>query len=292
MKKTMIGIVTIVTVFFMMLTTSVNAASLNADKTEMSKGDIVTLTLKLDQQVESVQFVINYDTSKFEYVDKSVNTGFASPIVNAANGELRVSSFDVYSTTDTVTMQFKALENGKDVGFSISETEFIMGDTTGETVVNPTLNVTITEPDDTEEPTDPEQPGDTEEPTDPEQPGDTEEPTDPEQPGDTEEPTNPEQPGDTEEPTDPEQPGDTEEPTNPEQPSTPENPSTGETSGDNQTQESTNSEEENNGEYIDEDGDVITRLPQTGSIVPSIIISIAALGLAGLITFRVIKNRK
>ena len=47
MKRTIIGIVTIVTVLCMMLlATSVNAASMSADNAKVSKGDIVTLTVK------------------------------------------------------------------------------------------------------------------------------------------------------------------------------------------------------------------------------------------------------
>ena len=267
MRNKIVGLVTIVTVLFMMLITSVNAASLNADKTEMQKGDIVTLTLKLDEQVESVQFALDFDSSKFEYVEGSINTGFAEPVVFVENGnQLRVSSFSLSKTTDTVTMQFKALENGADIEFAIGETEFIMGNVLEETVVNPTLNVTIAEP------VEPENPGE-EEPTEPENPSE-EEPTEPENPG-VEEPTEPENPSE-EEPTEPENPG-VEEPTEPENPS---------------EEEPTKPENPGNGEYVDEEGNEITKLPQTGSILPSIIVAVLALGVAVLVTFKVIKNRK
>ena len=70
----------------------------------------------------------------------------------------------------------------------------------------------------------------------------------------------------TEEPTEPETPEDPDEPTDPE---TPEDPS-----------------DNNGGEYVDENGNPITKLPQTGSVVPAIIAGVAILVVASLVVFK------
>ena len=241
MKKTIIGIVTIVTVLCMMLlATSVNAASISADQEKVSKGDIVTLTVKTDSEVESMQFNIKYDSSKFEYVANSAASNLGIVDSNAEGGVLIVSAFDTSKTSDYTTVQFKALENGDNLEFTISDTEFSKGgEVLSETVVNPTLKVTV---------------------------ADKEEPTEPEEPTDPEEPTNPEEPTDTEEPTNP----------------------------GNDKNDSTDTEAPNNndGTYVDEEGNTITKLPQTGSMAPTIIFAVVACGVVALISYKAIKNRK
>ena len=74
----------------------------------------------------------------------------------------------------------------------------------------------------------------------------------------------PEEPGDVDEPTNPEEPGDVDEPTNPEKPS----------------------DNDNDSDYVDEDGNPITKLPQTGSVVPAIIAGVAILVVASLVVFK------
>ena len=51
MKTKILGIVTMVTVLLAMLVTSANAATMTADKTEMQKEDVVTLTITTNQEV-------------------------------------------------------------------------------------------------------------------------------------------------------------------------------------------------------------------------------------------------
>lgn len=242
MKKTIIGIVTIVTVLCMMLlATSVNAASISADKAKVSKGDIVTVTVKTDSQVESMQFNIKYDSSKFEYVAESAASDLGMVESNAENGVLIVSALDTSKTTDYTTVQFKALENGENVEFTISDTEFSKdGEALSETVANPTINVTI---------------ADQEETTNPGDETTTEEPTKPGDETTTEEPSNTD--NDKKEPT-----TTTEEPSN------------------------------NDGSYVDENGNTITKLPQTGSMAPTIIFAIVACGVIALISYKTIKNRR
>ena len=238
MKTKILGIVTMVTVLLMMLVSSVNAATMTADKTEMQKEEIVTITVTTETEVNSMQFDIEYDASKFEYVANS----FTSPIGNTNSnvieeGVVRVSAYNVGEGSTTATLQFKALDNVENAEFTVSNTEFgVDAVATGETVENPTLTVSVVDPVVEE----------------------------PEEPGDVDEPTNPEEPGDVDEPTNPEEPGDVDEPTNPEKPS----------------------DNDNDSDYVDEDGNPITKLPQTGSVVPAIIAGVAILVVASLVVFK------
>ena len=249
MKTKILGIVTIVTLALVMLMTSVNAAEFTADKTEVSKGDIVTITVKTDTAVESMQFDIAYDATKFEYVADSATSSLVTGSNVISDGVVRVSALSITGdTTDTVTLQFKALENGEELPFSISGTEFGLGTSKVEqTFEITTVNVTVAEP----APVDPEEPGDVDEPTEPENPGDTDEQS-----------TKPEQPTDTDEPTKPE---------------------------DNNEQNGSK-DAHNSGEYVDENGDTITRLPQTGSLVPAIAAGIAIIAVISVVVFKAIKK--
>lgn len=249
MKTKILGIVTIVTLVLMMLVTSVNAAEFTADKTEMQKGDIVTLTITTDTEVESMQFDITYDTTKYQYVEGSATSALTTGSNILSDGVVRVSALSINGdTTNTVTLQFKALENGEEVPFTISNTEFGLGvDEVEETFNAPTLNVTIAD----QEPTDPEDPDDTDEPTTPEDPDDTDEPTTPENPDDTDKPTTPD---------------------------------------DNKDEQNGSKDDNNSGEYVDENGNVITRLPQTGSLAPAIIAGIAILAVISIVVFKAIKK--
>lgn len=246
MRKKILGIVTIVTLVLMMLVTSVNAAEFTADKAEVKKGDIVTLTVKVDDQSQLMQFDVAFDTSKYEYVENSAKSALeATSSADQGNGTVRVSAFTLGSTTtDTLTLQFKAIENGENVPFTISNVAIKTEEGRVEpTFASTTVNVTVADP--TEEPTDP---------TDPENPGDIEEPTDP---------------------TEPENPGDTEEPTKPE---------------DNNNEQNGSNEENGSSEYVDEEGNPITRLPQTGSLLPAIAVGAVILVAAAIITFKAIKK--
>ena len=228
MKTKILGIVTMVTVLLMMLVSSVNAATMTADKTEMQKGDEVTLTVTLEEPAQSVQFDVEFDASKYEYVEDSGKSDLqftGSSLIS--DNVVRVSgfAFDDESTT-TITLTFKALENGEELPFTISGTEFVGVDGVEMegNLDNTSISTTIADP--------------------AEEPGDIDEPTDPENPGNVDEPTNPEKPSDTEEPSD------------------------------------------NDNEYVDENGNPITKLPQTGSVVPAIIAGIAILVVASLVVFK------
>ncbi len=227
MKTKILGIVTMVTVLLMMLVSSVNAAEFTADKTEMKKGDEVTLTVTLEDPAQSVQFDVEFDASKYEYVKDSAKTDLVFTGSNLIKDNVvRVSAFaNGDETTTTVTLTFKALENGEELPFTISGTEFVGVDGVEMegSLDNSSITTTIADP--VEEP---------------EEPGDVDEPTNPEEPGDVDEPTNPEKPSDN----------------------------------------------NNDSDYVDEDGNPITKLPQTGSVVPAIIAGVAILLVASLVVFK------
>ena len=237
MKTKILGIVTIVTLVLMMLVSSVNAADFTADKTEMKKGDIVTLTVTTDNNVESAQFDISFDTKYYSYVENSASSSLTTGSNVIRDGVVRVSALSITGdTTNTITLQFKALENGEAIPFTISNTEFGLGvDEVQESFKNTTLNVTIADP----------------APVDPEEPTDPEEPVDPEDPTDPQEPANPD---------------------------------------DNKDEENGSKDESNSGEYVDENGNAITKLPQTGSLVPAIAVGIVIIAGIALVVFKAIKK--
>ncbi len=232
MKTKILGIVTMVTVLLMMLVSSVNAAEFTADKTEMKKGDEVTLTVTLEEPAQSVQFDVEFDASKYEYVTDSVKSDLVytgSNLIGDNDNVVRVSAFaNGNETTTTITLTFKALENGEELPFTISGTEFVGVDGVEMegNLDNTSITTTIADP--------------------------VDEPTEPEEPGDVDEPTNPEKPGNVDEPTNPEKPSD----------------------------------DNNDSDYVDEDGNPITKLPQTGSVVPAIIAGVAILVVASLVVFK------
>ena len=229
MKTKILGIVTMVTVLLAMLVTSANAATMTADKREMQKEEIVTITVTTEQEVASMQFDIAFDSSKYEYVVDSAESELANTASRViSDGVVRVSAFESGNATNTLTLKFKAIDNGENVPFTISNTEFVAGsDVTGETFDADTINVTIAEVEE------------------PENPDDEKPAEDPDKKPDDEKPAEDPDKKPTEDPDD------------------------------------------NNGsDYVDEDGNPITKLPQTGSIVPAIIAGIAILLVSSLVVFK------
>ena len=88
-------------------------------------------------------------------------------------------------------------------------------------------------------------------------------------------------PVDPEEPTDPEEPVDPEDPTDPQEPANPD---------DNKDEENGSKDESNSGEYVDENGNAITKLPQTGSLVPAITAGVVVIAAVALVVFKAIKK--
>lgn len=121
MKKSFFGIVTIMLLLAMVLPLSVNAATLSVDKSEMNVGDIVTVEVTTKQDVESIQFDLQFDHSKYEYVNDSVASDLDATDSNLiAENMVRVSAFDMnQAKADTVTMKFRAIAGGSSVPFKV-----------------------------------------------------------------------------------------------------------------------------------------------------------------------------
>ena len=173
MKKTIIGVAILAIALILMMTGSVNAASLTANNAEVKKGETVTVTINTEEEAQAVEFVLKYDATKFEYIDGSATTTLGAPTINATEkGIIRFVATNATETTNKVDLQFKALETTEEAVFTASN---FLTDVETEELQNTTVAVKVVE----ETPVTPEDPDDTQEPTDPETPGeDVKDPTD------------------------------------------------------------------------------------------------------------------
>lgn len=123
MKKLSLGIVTIMLVLAIMLPVTVNAATLTTQTTQMNVGDVVEIEVTTNQAVESIQFDLKFDRSKYEYVVDSATTDGKLEATDSnyiANDIVRVSAFDFNGAkADTVKMKFKAIAGGESVPFNV-----------------------------------------------------------------------------------------------------------------------------------------------------------------------------
>lgn len=251
MKKTLLKIATIVMALVVLLSaTSVKAATLSVDKTSMDKDEIVTVTVKTKEPVSSMEFKLTFDSEKYEYdVDSGVVTTLNRADARANGNVLIVSAYDSGDTvTDTISVKFKAKDYGANIPFSISGTEFIKSDDTELVETFDNNGVVNVTVEKVTPPEEPENPGNTEEPENPENPGNTEDPGNTENPGNSENPSNTEKPEDTKKPEDNKKPAN---------------------------------------EYIGDNGEKIEKLPQTGSVMLTIVVvSIIVLAITGIIVYK------
>ena len=173
MKKSILGIVIIAMVVIAMMVGNVNAANLAVNNAELKKGDVVTVSVNTEEASQAVEFVLNYDATKFEYVADSAASTLGAPIVNASEaGVIRLVVTDPIKTTNAVTLQFKAIEDTEGAVFTASN--FSTDKEEELTVASVTVKVVTETPVEPENPVDPETP---EEPTTPETPADNNEGT-------------------------------------------------------------------------------------------------------------------
>lgn len=230
MKKTFLGVVAITMLLVALLATSVNAASITANK----EGDIVTITVTTNEIVESMEFVVNFDSTNFEFISGSIQSGLTSIDSNMIGaGKLMVSAFGGESST--LTLQFKANQNVRGA-FTLSDTEF----SNDEEMSKPTAIIEATT-----------------QPT-PIVPGE-----DDKQPGE-----------------------DVSKPNEEENNNNQENENQG-----NQQLTEENKETQTTEEYVDEEGKKITKIPQTGAYMPSIVLGMNVIGIAFIVGYKMIKNK-
>lgn len=173
MKKSILGIVIIAMVVIAMMVGNVNAANLAVNNAEVKKGDVVTVSVNTEEASQAVEFVLNYDATKFEYVADSAASTLGAPIVNASEaGVIRLVVTDPIKTTNAVTLQFKAIEDTEGAVFTASN--FSTDKEEELTAASVTVKVVTETPVEPENPVDPETP---EEPTTPETPEDNNEGT-------------------------------------------------------------------------------------------------------------------
>ena len=173
MKKSILGIVIIAMVVIAMMVGNVNAANLAVNNAEVKKGDVVTVSVDTEEASQAVEFVLNYDATKFEYVADSAASTLGAPIVNASEaGVIRLVVTDPIKTTNAVTLQFKAIEDTEGAVFTASN--FSTDKDEELTSATATVKVVTETPVEPENPVDPETP---EEPTTPETPADNNEGT-------------------------------------------------------------------------------------------------------------------
>ena len=173
MKKSILGIVIIAMVVIAMMVGNVNAANLAVNNQEVKKGDVVTVSVNTEEASQAVEFVLNYDATKFEYVADSAASTLGAPIVNASEaGVIRLVVTDPIKTTNAVTLQFKAIEDTEGAVFTASN--FSTDKEEELTVASVTVKVVTQTPVEPENPVDPETPV---EPTTPETPADNNEGT-------------------------------------------------------------------------------------------------------------------
>ena len=170
MKKTIIGVAILAIALILMMTGSVNAASLTANNAEVKKGETVTVTINTEEEAQAVEFVLKYDATKFEYIVGSATTTLGEPTINAKEkGIIRFVATNPTKTTNKVDLQFKALETTEEAVFTASN---FLTDVETEELQNTTVAVKVVEetpvtPEGPQEPTDPETPGeDVKDPTD------------------------------------------------------------------------------------------------------------------------------
>lgn len=151
MKKILSGIITIVVIVAM--ATSVKAASIGANKTEVKKGEEVVVSVNLNEDSRNIDVTLTYDASKFEYVKDSATSSLGALTVNAQNpGTIIVAGSNTTTPTKQVSFTFKAKETTDAVAFKASDlvTE---GD---EELTSPSVNVKVVE--ENKEPEQPQEP--------------------------------------------------------------------------------------------------------------------------------------
>lgn len=149
MKKTIVG-VAILAIALIVMMGSVHAASMTVDKTEVKKGDIVTVSINVDKQVNGIQFNLKYNPNNFEYIKS--DAGNLQPEENATSGLIKLVASSGSKTGNKVTLQFKALADTQGEDFVVSNFK-----AEGEALNNSSVKVKVSTK--VEEPTQPAQPG-------------------------------------------------------------------------------------------------------------------------------------
>lgn len=165
MKKTIVGIMTIVAMLVAILGTNVNAATVGANPDAVKAGEEITVSVTTNDAMKSVQYEIVYNPDFVEPVvgedgkiAVAVDTGLASRGASKkGTNHVLVSAFG--DAGKTTSVKFKALKDTDAAVFSVEGTEFSAdGMNTVDEKVGNTVSVKIggeeePEPTPTQEPT-------------------------------------------------------------------------------------------------------------------------------------------
>lgn len=127
-----------------MLAVGVNAASasISASSKNVNKGDTVTVTVSFGDRAKTARFVLNYDTSKLEYLSYSCG--------GSGNKGFNAGTFAYYGAVSpdisSVSFTFKAKETGTaNVSFSSLKISTATQTNAAATVGNSSTSITISE---------------------------------------------------------------------------------------------------------------------------------------------------
>ena len=123
MKKTIVGIMTIVAMLVAILGTNVNAAEMSVP-TEVKAGENVTVTISVPTDTSRYNLKLAYNTDLLEYV--TTKSGDLAPEVGNRNGVLSLAAASTSQTVNTgkIEMTFKAkadITENKEANFEVTE---------------------------------------------------------------------------------------------------------------------------------------------------------------------------
>lgn len=142
MKKIFLKTIAIILLLEMICPAFANAATLSINKLDGMKVDeTVKVTISTQNPVSNMQFDLEFDNTKYEYIPNSAKSALESTYSSLkGSNNVRVSSVD-YSggSAKTLTLEFKAIATGESVPFTIGGT-VELGEN-GEQLVEPTIKV-------------------------------------------------------------------------------------------------------------------------------------------------------
>lgn len=124
MKKTIVGIMTIVAMLVAILGTNVNAATEMSAASTVKAGENVTVTLTVPTETQRYNLRLSYNQDALEYV--STDSGNLVPEVGNRNGVVSLAAASTSQTVNTgkIVITFKAkadITENKEVEFSVSD---------------------------------------------------------------------------------------------------------------------------------------------------------------------------
>lgn len=126
MKKLFLNLVAIMLLLAVAFPIVSNAATLEASEKNMKVGEIVYVTVKTEKSLESIQFDLKFDNTKYKFIepknqileDNDLDSAMAHQVLEDT---VRVSAVDTnLETTKEVVLEFEAIKTGTPTPFSIT----------------------------------------------------------------------------------------------------------------------------------------------------------------------------